>query len=98
MYTYDQKVREKDAGFVRGPAVARGDHTANAAPFNAIISALAPELVGEGLPVIRQIGREHDLTMLMVTHQMGLAKEFSGRVCSFYQDKIAEQGQPKEAG
>jgi hypothetical protein len=37
---------------------------------------------------------EHDLTMLMVTHQMGFAKEFSDRVCFFYAGKIAEAGPP----
>ena len=34
--------------------------------------------------------------MLMVTHQMGFAKEFSDRVCFFYQGKIAEQGPPEQ--
>jgi polar amino acid transport system ATP-binding protein len=64
--------------------------------FDEVTSALDPELVGEVLQVIRQIGREHDLTMLMVTHQMGFAKEFSDRVCFFYQGKICEQGPPAE--
>jgi polar amino acid transport system ATP-binding protein len=64
--------------------------------FDEVTSALDPELVGEVLNVIRQLGREHDLTMLMVTHQMGFAKEFADRVCFFYQGKICEQGPPKE--
>ncbi|WEX91287.1 ectoine/hydroxyectoine ABC transporter ATP-binding protein EhuA [Sinorhizobium garamanticum] len=64
--------------------------------FDEVTSALDPELVGEVLQVIRKIGREHDLTMLMVTHQMGFAKEFSDRVCFFYQGKICEQGAPAE--
>ncbi|MDX8499784.1 ectoine/hydroxyectoine ABC transporter ATP-binding protein EhuA [Mesorhizobium sp. VK4C] len=64
--------------------------------FDEVTSALDPELVGEVLQVIRQLGREHDLTMLMVTHQMGFAKEFSDRVCFFYQGKICEQGSPSE--
>jgi polar amino acid transport system ATP-binding protein len=64
--------------------------------FDEVTSALDPELVGEVLQVIRQLGREHDLTMLMVTHQMGFAKEFSDRVCFFYQGKICEQGPPSE--
>ena len=64
--------------------------------FDEVTSALDPELVGEVLQVIRQIGREHDLTMLMVTHQMGFAKEFSDRVCFFYQGKICEQGPPSQ--
>jgi polar amino acid transport system ATP-binding protein len=64
--------------------------------FDEVTSALDPELVGEVLEVIRKLGREHDLTMLMVTHQMGFAREFADRVCFFYQGKIAEQGHPKE--
>jgi polar amino acid transport system ATP-binding protein len=64
--------------------------------FDEVTSALDPELVGEVLQVIRQIGREHDLTMLMVTHQMGFAKEFSDRVCFFYQGKICEEGPPDQ--
>jgi polar amino acid transport system ATP-binding protein len=62
--------------------------------FDEVTSALDPELVGEVLNVIRQLGAEHDLTMLMVTHQMGFAREFSDRVCFFYGGKIAEQGPP----
>ncbi|MER9484300.1 ectoine/hydroxyectoine ABC transporter ATP-binding protein EhuA, partial [Mesorhizobium sp. M0494] len=48
------------------------------------------------LNVIRKLGAEHDLTMLMVTHQMGFAKEFSDRVCFFYGGKIVEQGPPDQ--
>ena len=64
--------------------------------FDEVTSALDPELVGEVLHVIRRLGSEHDLTMLMVTHQMGFAKEFADRVCFFYQGKICEQGPPSE--
>ncbi|RWP66994.1 ectoine/hydroxyectoine ABC transporter ATP-binding protein EhuA [Mesorhizobium sp.] len=64
--------------------------------FDEVTSALDPELVGEVLEVIRKLGREHDLTMLMVTHQMGFAKEFSDRVCFFHAGKICEQGPPNE--
>ncbi len=62
--------------------------------FDEVTSALDPELVGEVLNVIRRLGAEHNLTMLMVTHQMGFAKEFSDRVCFFYDGKIAEEGPP----
>src|SRR5690606_19758883 len=64
--------------------------------FDEVTSALDPELVGEVLNVIRTLGKEHNLTMLMVTHQMGFAKEFADRVCFFYGGKIAEQGTPQE--
>ena len=64
--------------------------------FDEVTSALDPELVGEVLQVIRKLGSEHDLTMLMVTHQMGFAKEFADRVCFFSGGKICEQGRPAE--
>jgi len=64
--------------------------------FDEVTSALDPELVGEVLNVIRKLGAEHALTMLMVTHQMGFAKEFADRVCFFYQGRIAEEGSPTE--
>ncbi len=64
--------------------------------FDEVTSALDPELCGEVLQVIRKLGSEHDLTMLMVTHQMGFAREFADRVCFFYQGKICEQGEPQQ--
>ena len=64
--------------------------------FDEVTSALDPELCGEVLNVIRSLGKEHSLTMLMVTHQMGFAKEFADRVCFFSKGKIVEQGTPDE--
>jgi polar amino acid transport system ATP-binding protein len=64
--------------------------------FDEVTSALDPELVGEVLNVIRRLGDAHELTMLMVTHQMGFAKEFADRVCFFYGGRIAEQGPPEK--
>ncbi len=64
--------------------------------FDEVTSALDPELCGEVLNVIRRLGDEHSLTMLMVTHQMGFAKEFADRVCFFSEGKIVEQGTPAE--
>ncbi|WP_415290852.1 ectoine/hydroxyectoine ABC transporter ATP-binding protein EhuA [Candidatus Pelagibacter sp. Uisw_136] len=61
-----------------------------------ITSALDPEVVGEVLNVIRSLNKEHDLTMIMVTHQMGFAREISDRVCFFNEGKIFEQGPPEE--
>ncbi len=61
-----------------------------------VTSALDPEVIGEVLSVIRQLNSEHSLTMLMVTHQMGFAKEISDRVCFFFAGKIAEQGPPEQ--
>jgi len=62
--------------------------------FDEVTSALDPELVGEVLGVMRTLAREHDLTMLMVTHQMGFAKEISDRVLFFENGRIVEQGPP----
>jgi polar amino acid transport system ATP-binding protein len=64
--------------------------------FDEVTSALDPELCGEVLGVIRRLGAEHNLTMLMVTHQMGFAREFADRVCFFHQGRILEQGAPEE--
>ena len=44
--------------------------------------------------VIRKLVAEHNLTMLMVTHQMGFARDISDRICFFYRGKIEEQGPP----
>ena len=64
--------------------------------FDEPTSALDPELVGEVLTVIRRLATEHDLTMLLVTHEMRFAREISDRVCFFDQGKIKEQGTPDE--
>jgi len=61
-----------------------------------VTSALDPEVIGEVLNVIRHLNTEYKLTMLMVTHQMGFAKEISDRVCFFFAGKIAEQGPPEQ--
>jgi len=64
--------------------------------FDEVTSALDPELVGEVTNVIRKLTDEHSLTMIMVTHQMGFAREISDRICFFYEGKIAEQGPPDQ--
>jgi polar amino acid transport system ATP-binding protein len=61
-----------------------------------ITSALDPEVVGEVLNVIRSLNKEYNLTMIMVTHQMGFAREISDRVCFFNEGKIFEQGPPEQ--
>ena len=61
-----------------------------------ITSALDPEVVGEVLNVIRSLNKEHNLTMIMVTHQMGFVREISDRVCFFNDGKIFEQGPPEK--
>jgi len=64
--------------------------------FDEVTSALDPEVIGEVTNVIRKLVSEYNLTMLMVTHQMGFAKDISDRVCFFYGGKIEEQGSPSE--
>jgi polar amino acid transport system ATP-binding protein len=64
--------------------------------FDEVTSALDPEIVGEVTNVIRKLNDEYNLTMLMVTHQMGFAREISDRVCFFYEGKIAEEGAPDQ--
>ena len=64
--------------------------------FDEVTSALDPEVIGEVTNVIRKLVSEHNLTMLMVTHQMGFARDISDRVCFFYDGKIEEQGPPAE--
>ena len=64
--------------------------------FDEITSALDPELVGEVLNVLRVLAHKHDLTMLMVTHQMGFAREIADRVLFFENGRIVEEGKPAE--
>ena len=64
--------------------------------FDEVTSALDPEVIGEVTNVIKHLVDTHNLTMLMVTHQMGFAKEISDRVCVcfFFNGAIEEQGTP----
>jgi len=64
--------------------------------FDEPTSALDPELVGEVLNVIQRLAGEHDLTMLLVTHEMQFAKQISDRVCFFDKGKIVEEGPPEQ--
>lgn len=64
--------------------------------FDEPTSALDPELVGEVLRVIRSLAEEHELTMLLVTHEMDFARRISDRICFFDQGRILEQGPPEE--
>ncbi|GAB4067843.1 ectoine/hydroxyectoine ABC transporter ATP-binding protein EhuA [Ancylobacter sonchi] len=64
--------------------------------FDEVTSALDPELVGEVLDVMRALSVERDLTMLIVTHQMGVARALADRVCFFEKGAIVEQGPPEQ--
>ncbi|HWL12651.1 MAG TPA: amino acid ABC transporter ATP-binding protein [Ureibacillus sp.] len=63
--------------------------------FDEPTSALDPELVGEVLQVMKQLAFE-GMTMVVVTHEMGFAKEVADRVIFMADGVIEEQGDPKE--
>ena len=63
--------------------------------FDEPTSALDPEMVGEVLKVMKELA-EMGLTMLVVTHEMGFAREVSDRVIFMDKGVIAEEGRPEE--
>ena len=63
--------------------------------FDEPTSALDPELVGEVLQVMKQLANE-GMTMVVVTHEMGFAREVADRVVFMGDGKILEEGQPNE--
>jgi arginine/ornithine transport system ATP-binding protein len=63
--------------------------------FDEPTSALDPELVGEVLKVMLGLARE-GRTMIVVTHEMGFAREVSNHVVFMHKGEIAEQGDPRE--
>lgn len=62
--------------------------------FDEPTSALDPELVGEVLNVIRELAQKH-MTMLIVTHEMGFARDVADRVIFMDNGNIVEQGKPE---
>ena len=63
--------------------------------FDEPTSALDPEMVGEVLDVMKQLARD-GMTMVVVTHEMGFAREVSNRVVFMDEGRIVEQGTPEE--
>lgn len=63
--------------------------------FDEPTSALDPEMVGEVLDVMKELASE-GMTMVVVTHEMGFAKEVSNRVLFMDEGKILEEGSPEE--
>ena len=63
--------------------------------FDEPTSALDPEMVGEVLIVMKKLA-ESGLTMLIVTHEMGFAKEVADRVVFMDKGVIAEEGSPEQ--
>jgi ABC-type polar amino acid transport system ATPase subunit len=63
--------------------------------FDEVTSALDPELVGEVLDVIKQLA-EQGMTMMVVTHEMGFAREVGTRLIVMEDGQIVEEGAPRE--
>ena len=63
--------------------------------FDEVTSALDPELVQDVLDVMRELAKE-GMTMLVVTHEMGFAREVADEVIFMDQGVIVEQGPPKQ--
>jgi polar amino acid transport system ATP-binding protein len=60
--------------------------------FDEITSALDPELIGEVVGVLERLARNGDITMVLVTHQLGFARSISTRVVFMHQGLILEDG------
>src|SRR5690606_5969505 len=63
--------------------------------FDEPTSALDPEMIGEVLDAMRELARD-GMTMMIVTHEMGFAREVADRVIYIHQGEIVEQGRPDE--
>ena len=63
--------------------------------FDEPTSALDPEMVGEVLSVMKELARS-GMTMVVVTHEMGFARELANRVMFINEGVIAEEGTPDE--
>ncbi|HSV42644.1 MAG TPA: amino acid ABC transporter ATP-binding protein [Methanomassiliicoccales archaeon] len=64
--------------------------------FDEPTSALDPELIGEVLDVIKKLALTTGMTMVVVTHEMGFARDIADRVVFMDQGVIAEEGAPEE--
>ncbi|WP_027350283.1 amino acid ABC transporter ATP-binding protein [Halotalea alkalilenta] len=63
--------------------------------FDEPTSALDPELVGEVLKVMRNLAAE-GMTMVVVTHEMGFAREVADKVCFLHDGRLVESGPPEQ--
>jgi ABC-type polar amino acid transport system ATPase subunit len=64
--------------------------------FDEPTSALDPELIGEVLAVMRSLATDLHMTMMVVTHEMGFAREVAHRACFFHEGVILEEGPPAQ--
>ena len=63
--------------------------------FDEVTSALDPEMVGEVLDVLRELGTTTDMSMLLVTHEMAFARQFADRVAFMDGGRIVEADVPE---
>ena len=63
--------------------------------FDEPTSALDPEMVGEVLNIMKELARE-GMTMIIVTHEMGFARDVANRVIFIDENNIQEDSEPKE--
>ena len=64
--------------------------------FDEPTSALDPEISGEVLAAIRRLAETRNMTMIIVTHEMGFARDVSNRVLFMADGRIMEDGTPQE--
>jgi ABC-type polar amino acid transport system ATPase subunit len=64
--------------------------------FDEPTSALDPELIGDVLAVMRRLATELHMTMLVVTHEMGFAREVASRMVFVHEGQIIEEGTPDQ--
>ena len=59
------------------------------------MKAITPTAIGEVLDVMKALAREHQVTMIVVTHEMGFAREAADRVVMMDGGRIIEEGTPE---
>ena len=64
--------------------------------FDEPTSALDPELIGEVLAVMKDLALESGTTMIVVTHEMGFAREVANRMAFMHEGALIEEGPPAE--
>jgi ABC-type polar amino acid transport system ATPase subunit len=64
--------------------------------FDEPTSALDPELIGEVLAVMKSLSTDLGMTMIVITHEMGFAREVATRMAFFHDGVVAEEGPPAQ--
>jgi polar amino acid transport system ATP-binding protein len=96
-HTADQYPSELSGGMKQRVAIARSlAMEPEVMLFDEPTSALDPELVGEVLDVLRTLANDTDVTMMLVTHEMGFAREIGDRLVMFDNGRVVESGPPAQ--